>query len=261
MIPPASPWYTVFRPHPAPGLRLICLPYAGAGAAAFRAWPETLAALHPAAEVVAVRLPGRESRMRERCETHMAAIIPPLLAAIQPLVNNHRFVLFGHSLGASIAHDLALALAAQDRPPALLVLSGRRPPHLPPRRLPYHTLDEKAFRQQLARMGGTPPEVLASDDLMDLLAPMVRADFCLAETYRRDTSVPIPCPVLACSGADDPEAPPDDVAAWRELAGAGFEHLSYPGGHFFLHPHGGAMLEAIVHRVAAQVSPSEFQRR
>lgn len=53
------------RPLPRPGarLRLVCLPCAGGGTAVFRGWPARLPA---DVELLAVRLPGRESRIRER---------------------------------------------------------------------------------------------------------------------------------------------------------------------------------------------------
>ena len=45
-----------------PRARLLCLPPAGAGAQFFRGWSD---ALPDGVEVLALRLPGRESRLRE----------------------------------------------------------------------------------------------------------------------------------------------------------------------------------------------------
>ena len=37
--------------------------------------------------------------------------------------------------------------------------------------------------EKLREMNGTPPEILAHEELMDLMAPIVRADFTISETY------------------------------------------------------------------------------
>ena len=89
---------------------------------------------------------------------------------------------------------------------------------------------------------------------MDMLAPVLRADFRMAETFRPRSAGALPCPLLACSGDGDPLAPPAEVAAWRDLAGAGFAHLALPGGHFFLHEHRARLIEAILVGIEADES-------
>src|SRR5882762_8606158 len=79
-----SRWLTVFRPLASPRLRLICLPYAGAGASAYRRWPEVAP---PGVEIVAVQLPGREDRIREPPPTEIEELVPPLIGALKPLLD------------------------------------------------------------------------------------------------------------------------------------------------------------------------------
>jgi surfactin synthase thioesterase subunit len=49
-------------PAPTARHRLFCVPHSGGGAATYKHWARRLA---PDVEVVAVRLPGRETRFRE----------------------------------------------------------------------------------------------------------------------------------------------------------------------------------------------------
>jgi len=76
---PPSPsrelWLPFRRRLAAPRLRLIALPYAGAGPSVFRQWAETLPA---DVELCAVQLPGRETRFNERGYVRMADLIADL---------------------------------------------------------------------------------------------------------------------------------------------------------------------------------------
>ncbi|KAA0679993.1 thioesterase II family protein [Roseomonas genomospecies 6] len=231
--PSASLWLQGFRPPAAPRRTLVCFPYAGAGAAVFRDWAHEAG---PDTELLAVRLPGRENRIAEPPFRRVEDTVPGILAALEPLTDRP-LTLFGHSLGAALAYATARALVARGRPPALLAVSGRRAPHLPSRRPPSDGLDDAAFLVRLAALGGTPPEVLACDDLMELMLPMLRADFAMSDAFLEDDPPPLPVPLLAFAGAEDAEVTEAEVAGWERLAGAGFMRLTLPGGHFFLHGH------------------------
>jgi uncharacterized membrane protein len=84
-------------------------------------------------------------------------------------------------------------------------------------------------------MGGTPPEVLASAELMRLLLPSLRADFELCERYAFVEEAPLDVPVVAFAGTHDAEAPVDDVRAWSRHTTAETTLHRVVGGHFFVH--------------------------
>lgn len=241
------PWFTVFRPVAMPRMRLFCLPYAGAGVSAFRDWPRLLPA---DIELCAIQLPGRENRVGEPVPAHIAEMMPPLISAIRPFVDEP-FALFGHSLGAAVGYELARGLTAIGRPPQVLCVSGRRAPHMPMGRPPMHTLPDADLKRCIAEMGGTPPEVLAHDEMMDFLLPTVRADLRLSETYRRDAGRRLTCPIVAFAGSRDVEAPPPDVEAWHDVAGGPFAFHVLEGDHFFVKPHAGRVAAAIVDAMSA----------
>src|SRR5918912_669489 len=98
-----SRWVQVSSPRPDARLRLICLPPAGGGASRYRDW----AALLPEdIEVVPVQLPGREGRFTEDPFTSMEQLTGPLLDGLASYLTRP-FALFGHSMGAFIAFELA----------------------------------------------------------------------------------------------------------------------------------------------------------
>lgn len=236
-----TPWLHRFRPVVAPRRTLVCFPHAGAGAALYRDWDQHIGR---GDELLAVRLPGRENRFTEACATDAAAVALPLCDALIRL--DRPLVLFGHSLGAALAYATARALIAAGRPPERLAVSGRRAPQVPLRRPHTASLDDDSFRARIRTMGGTPPEVLACDELMELVVPMLRADFILSDGFADPNPSPLPIPLLAFAGIGDAEVAVEDVAAWERVAGAGFALHPLPGDHFFLHQHRQKIVETIL---------------
>lgn len=234
------------------GVRLFCFAHAGGGAAAFRPWQRRLA---PSVDVRPVLLPGRETRLREKPYRRMAEVLGPLCDGLLPLLDRP-FALFGHSLGAAIAYETAREITARGwGEPLHLFVSARRAPHLPARLPPLHDLPEEEFLTAVARMGGTPPEVLEHPGLLKAFATALRADFEMHETY-----VPLPggllaCPVTALVGARDPQVGTDEMAGWRDTTRGAFALRVVEGDHFYLREATGEPLATIRDELGAVARP------
>jgi medium-chain acyl-[acyl-carrier-protein] hydrolase len=222
-------------------LRLFCFSYAGGAASAYRPWVEKLPTQ---VEICAVQLPGRERRMREKRFTRIPELVDALGPVLEPLFDRP-YVLFGHSLGARIAFEVARWQRGRGRSPERLVVSGSRAPHLVDPDPPVHAMADDELCQEVARLGGTPPEVLRSKELMQLLIPLLRADFELSETYCYEPGPLLEIPVSAYGGDRDPKIPAEAVAAWEEQTRGPFRHRIFSGGHFFHQEHEDAFLREI----------------
>jgi medium-chain acyl-[acyl-carrier-protein] hydrolase len=198
----------------------------------FREWPRNLP---DDVEVCSLELPGRDTLISRPAIRHLPELVDHLSGGFAALTSLP-YVLFGHSLGALIAFELARRLRRDRLPlPEALCVSGHRAPHLPDPRRPLHALPDPQFAAELDRLQGTPPEVLAHRELMDLFLPLLRADFTLAETYRYTPERPLPMPLLAWGGADDAEVSREEVAAWEQHTSVFFRLRLLPGSHFFVH--------------------------
>jgi len=224
-------WLSETRQAGRPKLRLFCLPYAGGGAAIYRPWP---AGFPATIEVRAVRLPGREQRSAEPPWTDATRAAAALARALLPLLEEP-FAFFGHSMGATIAYETARILA-QDygRRPVGFMASGRRAPQLPSRKAQLHLLPDQGLLEELERLGGTPPSVLKSSELMQLILPTLRADLQLAETYVAAQPSGLACPVVAFGGAGDHEVHRSELEAWRQISNGDFRLHMLEGDHFFV---------------------------
>ena len=226
-----STWFTSQRPNARARLRLFCFPYAGGGAAIYRLWPQSLPS---DVEVCVAQLPGRGTRLREQPFTSLDALVEAAAEAIAPSVDKP-FALFGHSMGAMISFELARRLRELGRPqPAHLFISGRRAPQLPNNDPLSYNLPEAELRKELLRLNGTPKEVLEHPELMELMLPLLRADFSVVETYVYRPGVPLACPLTAFGGLRDSEVSRQELDAWREQTAGEFVLRMLPGDHFFL---------------------------
>jgi medium-chain acyl-[acyl-carrier-protein] hydrolase len=238
-------WLAPVSPRPRAAFRLVCFPYGGGSAASFHGWRDWLPANF---DTYAVQLPGRANRLREPPRRSLRPLVEELADALGPDLRRPT-VVFGHSLGALLAFELARALRRRgDPPPLTLLLSGCRAAHVPPRTR-WGELDDDDFVAFVARLGGTPPEVLRNRELLELALPALRADLELFETYRHEPEPPLDVPIAAFAGTDDDQAPVEDVREWRLHTAAGFSFDLLPGGHFFLDHAGTVFAERVVSRL------------
>lgn len=243
-----TPWLLPLGATAAPALRLFCFPPAGSGASAYRTWPHHAA---PGLGLVAVVPPGRETRFSEAPLADLEDLISGAVSAIAPWAAQP-FALFGHSLGALAAFEAARRLSAMGCPPAHLFVSGHVAPALGSPRAPIAHLPDAEFLRGLVALGGTPPEILAVPELVELLLPMLRADFAMAEGYRATPAPPLACPLTAFGGTEDPWVGPAGLDAWGEVTHGGFERHLLAGDHFYLAPAAPRLLGRIHDQLAAR---------
>jgi len=250
-----SPWFQFAKPNPLARLRLFCFSYAGGSASAFRLWGGHIP---PQIELYPVQLPGRESRLREAPFTQLPPLIQALSQAIRPYLNKP-FVFFGHSMGGLVGFELARELRRQHlATPLHLMISARRAPQLPDPDPPIHHLPAAEFLEEIRNLKGTPEEVLNNDDLMQVMLPVLLADFAVCETYVYTHEVPLSCPITAFGGWQDDDISKDELVAWREQTRAFFRLQMFEGGHFFLHSERDLLLQSIAQSLLPLLRMTSF---
>lgn len=235
----ASPW--ILDDGPA-SIRVFCFPYAGGGASIYKGWQ---AGLPAGMRLCRVQLPGRETRFSEPAFHHMDPLAEALLDGLRPHFASGPYILFGHSMGGSIAAEITRRLVGGNgRPPLHLIVSASRPSHIPAPH-PIHALPDAEFRAALARDGGTPSAVIESDELMGIFSPTLRADHAVVETWIRPRPERIPVPITCIAGRRDSIVPHAIASTWQLHAGGGYRQIDIDDGHFFLRNHATAMQNAI----------------
>jgi medium-chain acyl-[acyl-carrier-protein] hydrolase len=225
-------WITTPLPRPRAAYRLFVLPYAGGGVSHYRAWTKTLA---ESIELCLVHLPGREQRLFETPIRQVPPMAEAFANAVTPWLDRP-YAFFGHSMGALISFETSRILRRRgQRLPVHLFASAHRAPHLPDSDPPVYHLPDADFIAKLRTLNGTPQEVLDNAELMELLMPLLRADFELSETYTYTEAPRLNIPMTAIGGTEDHRVPPEDIEAWGEHTTAPFTFVMVPGDHFFVH--------------------------
>ncbi|MFG2957399.1 thioesterase II family protein [Streptomyces sp. NPDC048291] len=222
-------WVRRYRDDDRCETKLVCFPAAGAGASAYRTWAGRLSS---DVGVLAVRYPGREDRFGDPFPPRLEALADDIADALQELTR-HRLVLFGHSMGASLAHEVALRFQERGCPPAALCVSGRRPTHALAGRQMISGTDEEIIAHVVS-FDASRAAVFADPDLREIVLPAVRADYHLVDDYAGGRRPLLDCPVYGYTGDSDSEVTPEQMRRWAELTRDSFRLRVLPGGHFYL---------------------------
>lgn len=226
----SSNWILFPRPNPAAALRLFCFHYAAGSAQVFYNWPGYL----PDVEMGAIQLPGRGHRFGEPCIKRILPLSRLISHELLPYLDKP-FVFFGHSLGALLCFETARNLRREGgRQPTHLVVSAARAPHRQSLDEQLSSLPKSVLVQKLREFNGTPLEVLQNDELMDLMLPMIRADFELCETYEYHPESPLECSMTIYGGLEDYEVKAEQLVAWSDMTRGVSEIRMFPGGHFYI---------------------------
>jgi len=203
--------------------------------------------LPPELEVVGICLPGRGRRISDQKYYSMKRLIPDLANALLPLLDKP-YVLYGHSLGGLVAYEVVQELLSMGVQlprhlfvgacSAALFKSGPKPDtHL------HRNKTQEEMKQVLRNHGGTSEEVLNNKELMDLLLPMIQADFVLAQEYVHERSqLEVPVPITYFRAKSD-SVVPEEMQTWNKHTSTRYNQQDLDAGHFFLQTHTALFLE------------------
>ncbi|MFE3185852.1 thioesterase II family protein [Streptomyces violascens] len=223
-------------------LRLFVFHHAGGSHLMYRDWPERF----PAGwDVRTPDAPGRGPWDDRPPLADVGAVVDHFLHELGDGLTG-RFALFGHSMGAAIAYELTRRLLADGRtPPLWLGLSAgsaTRPGDAPQR----HLLPDAELRRAVEAMGGTPSAVLADPGLWSLLAPTIRGDLRIGETWRpAPEPLPATVPLSVFGGARDEAVPLDQLVGWSDLCEQFLGLHLFDGGHFYFRDNPTALIAQI----------------
>ena len=210
---------------------MVFFPYAGAGASVYRSWSKFFS---PNFECLAFQPPGRETRFTEPLLTNVSDYAKHACDAINALPDDRPLILFGHSLGALAAYETAVELYRRGRSLRCLIVSGRQDPDSPSKRKHISHLEDGEFVRQMATYNGTPAEVLGNAELLELLLPMIKADFSMSEKYSGRSEIILDCPLLAIGSHQDFWLDTDAVDRWCQVTSGKFQTRWFEGDHFYL---------------------------
>ncbi|MGW1751350.1 thioesterase II family protein [Streptomyces sp. NPDC002092] len=228
--------------------KLVCLPYAGAGASFYRPWADLAG---DALEIVPLQLPGRERLIDEEPYRDAHKAVDALLLQLRERLGtgDHKVALFGHSLGAVLAHELAHRLVAEPGIDLVRVFVSGSPHPGQSREQRATGLSDDDFLARVGEFAGYSHPALDDPEMREMLLPTLRADVEMHETYVPSTPLPLDAPLTVIRGEDDALVGHDDAASWNKATGRDFEHVEIPGGHMYLTDSAPALVRLIVSKL------------
>lgn len=243
----SSRWFRRYRRVASPRLRLVCFPHAGGSASAYRSWASLLP---DDVELLSAQYPGRQDRLAEPCLVSMDQFTDAACTALTPFLDLP-VALFGHSMGASLAHEVALRLERTGTAPLTLLVSSRMPPrHHRPR---IEAWDDQALLADVRVLDPDSEAILADPDMRELMLPAIRADYLVADSYRPAPDPTVGIPVVAYAGDRDPYVSVWQLRAWAEITKSNFQMAVFPGHHFYLRANMAELVQDISARLVTNV--------
>ncbi|BAU65720.1 Thioesterase [Stanieria sp. NIES-3757] len=248
LTPTINSWITFPKPNLSASLRLFCFPYAGGSSYSFRSWidyfPKTI-------EICPVELPGRGSQIQLTPFNQIEPLVKAIALEILPFLDRP-FAFFGHSMGGLVSFELARLLRRQyNLEPVHLFISGRCAPQINNLKTVINNLPKADFIRELHQLKGTPEEVLNNDELMEILLPILRADFSVLENYTYTSETPFNCPISVFGGLQDRTIELKELEAWREQTLNSFSLKMFSGNHFFIHSFQSFLLQELIQQLNA----------
>ncbi|MER7016296.1 alpha/beta fold hydrolase [Saccharopolyspora sp. NPDC000359] len=240
-----NPWIRRYHPRPSAANTLVCFPHAGGSATYFH---PVSAELPPAVDVLAIQYPGRQDRRHEPLVDDLAVLADQISAVLLDWADRP-LTFFGHSMGASLAFEVARRLERRGVVLTGLFASGRRAPSRHRDEAVHRGTDQELLRE-VAELGGTDARLI-DDEVARMILPALRNDYRAAETYRYEPGSDVSCPITAYLGDADPKVTPAEAQAWAEHTTGEFSFRVFPGGHFYLNEHKSAIVDALSAHVLA----------
>lgn len=225
-------WLRNFGSCQAPEVRLVCFPHAGGTAGYFRRW----AGLMPShVGVIGVQYPGREDRIFEKPIPDLKRLAAEISYSLETQEYD-RLALFGHSMGATVAYEVAGALQEEGVLIEHLFVSGQTAPTRT-RHTAFHRATDADLIHEVVRLSGTPKEVFEDAELRQILLSAIRNDYAAIETYAAESSMLLSTPITVLLGDGDTEVVGDEALDWSACTRHELNIRSFPGGHFFVSDH------------------------
>lgn len=207
-------------------------------------------------DFIPIELPGRGKRFRTPLIKDKSHAIQDYYAQVKKLRNGEPYLIYGHSMGATLGLNLTREMEKERDPPFQLIVSGNAGPG-------YERIDkegneietktrylmsEEEFKEELRDLGGAPEEVLDNDELYQFFSPIMRADFELLEKDSfSEKGMKTNVPILSIMGTD--EMTSNQITNWKNFTTNTFDHRLLEGNHFFIHDRPEALAAIILRQI------------
>lgn len=214
-----------------PSARLICFPHAGGSASYFTTLARRIAS---GIEVLAIEYPGHLGRFSESLVDDLLQMAETVCQLNVVSSSPMPLVFLGHSMGATIAFEVARRIEEDGRTLCALIVSSRESPSSKLSGEKTSTKSDEDLIAQMVSMGGLRSDHLAEPELLGMTLPIFRNDFRAIENYVYIPGKPLVSPIVALRGDQDTQLHTGSVREWVNFTSGSFRVIEFSGAHFYL---------------------------
>lgn len=212
-------------------IKLICFPFAGAGASFFTNWSQLV---KPNIEIVPFQLPGRERLILEPPYENVHTAAKDFSKEILDNHDNDSIILFGHCfLGAIIAFEVSKLIESHVNLLHLFVSAAPSPFSKRNYKLSQCT-DDNLFLKEIENLTGYSHPAFKVPELRELLLPTLRSDFKMDETYLPSEPFAIKTSITAIYANKDHFVSKHDILLWEKATLGEFKVEEVVGPHMYI---------------------------
>ncbi|MDP9616464.1 surfactin synthase thioesterase subunit [Streptomyces demainii] len=185
--------------------------------------------------MIPLQLPGREECFLDTPYTDVVEAAGKLAPQALRLAEGEGSVaLFGHSLGAVLAFEIAREIESLGFPELQHLFVSGSPGPWTGREQRATGLDDEEFMVRVTEFAGYRHAAFDDPGLREILLPLLRADVAMHEDYTPLSREPLSVPVTAMRGADDELVSQEQSEQWRSATSGTFTTTEFPGGHMYV---------------------------
>lgn len=207
-------------------------------------------------DFIPLELPGRGDRFKEKFLKTKVAVVKDYVSQIVKLRNNQPYIIFGHSMGATIGLAVVKEMEDINDSPCFLIVSGNAGPGVEDfnrKKEKRYLMGDVDFKTVLREMGGVPEEALNNDELFTFFSPIMRADFEVLEgdgNSKFGENINLGTPIYALMGSKEKNK--DKIENWDRFTSKDLISEVLPGNHFFIHDNAKQLATIIISCYALQ---------
>lgn len=159
--------------------------------------------------------------------------IDDLIDKIIAEIDGDDYILWGHSMGATIAYEVYYELKKRQDliQPLHVYVSSGTPPHKIERNLV--NVSDECFEQEFIDLGGIRSEILKSEAMLKLTMRTIKRDIIMLYKYNYEKHMKkMECPLTVLFGSKDKLS--RFMYDWNELPLTDCNNILFEGDHFFI---------------------------
>lgn len=213
-------------------IHLFCVPSAGSSASIYSAWNQ---AFDENIRVIALEYPGHGRNIQQPLSNNPNELAEQFLQDILSY-GDVPFVLFGHSVGASLIWTIEekLQQAHADQNLVLKIVSARPSPRFQNIIHRYSEMSDEQIVNELKLYNNFPDEILNHPNALEFFLKIIKNDFILSDNLLKKSFKRSIIPLMAIYGNEDPYIHNHDIMqSWQDMTEAWQGAYSVRGDHFY----------------------------